>query len=228
MNEISAITIDLDDTLWDTLPVLKRAEKRLFGWINEHYPRVATMFPKEKAIALRAEVFAEHPHMLHDLTFLRRTVLSRMSAAAGYEDDFVDAAFEVFDDARNDLELFPEVRPALEALRERFVLIAVTNGNANLAKIGADDLFEDVIYAGTVGAAKPAAAIFEAAVEAGGAAVHETLHAGDHPEYDVHGARQMGMKVVWVNRMSREWPESLPPPENTIIHIGELPGLLDG
>ena len=36
----------------------------------------------------------------------------------------VEGAFEVFDDARNDLELFPEVRPALEALRDRFVLHA--------------------------------------------------------------------------------------------------------
>ena len=48
------------------------------------------------------------------------------------QNDIVDAAFDVFDDARNDLELFPEVRPALESLRKRFVLVAVTNGNANL------------------------------------------------------------------------------------------------
>ncbi len=227
MKEIRAITIDLDDTLWDTPPVLRRAEIRLRDWMKDHYPRIPEMFPREKLGELRSEVIAEYRHMMHDLTFLRRKVFSRMSAAAGYDENFVDAAFDVFDDARNDIELFPEVRPALEALRERFVLIAVTNGNANLAKIGADDLFEDVIYAGKVGAAKPAPRIFQAAVAAGGAAVHETLHAGDHPEYDVHGARQIGMRVVWVNRMAREWPDALPPPEYTIEHIGQLQALFD-
>ncbi len=74
MNEIRVITIDLDDTLWDTMPVLKRAEKRLFAWMQEHYPRVAELFPKEKVIELRAQVVDEHAHMLHDLTFLRRVV----------------------------------------------------------------------------------------------------------------------------------------------------------
>ena len=46
------------------------------------------------------------------------------------------ASFAVFDRYRNDLELFPDVRPALEALSQRFTLIAVTNGNANLDTIG--------------------------------------------------------------------------------------------
>lgn len=227
MKGIRAITVDLDDTLWDTLPVLRQAEKRLFEWMQTHYPRVAGMFPRQQAVELRKKVVAEFPDMVHDLTFLRRTVLGRMGVAAGYGDDYVDDAFEVFDDARNDLQLFPEVRPALEALRERFVLIAVTNGNANLEKIGADDLFEDVIYAAAVGAAKPAAEIFAAAVAAGGAAVHETLHAGDHPEHDVHGARAAGLRTVWVNRLERDWPDRLPDPDATVSHVGEIAALFD-
>ncbi len=227
MKEIRVITIDLDDTLWDTMPVLKRAEKRLFTWMQEHYPRIAELFPKHKAIELRAQVVREHADMMHDLTFLRRVVLSRMGIAAGYGDDYVDDAFDVFDDARNDIEPFPEVRPALERLRKRFSLIAVTNGNADLVKVGIDDLFADIVYARDVGAAKPDARIFAAAVAAGGARAAETLHAGDHPEYDVHGARQAGLQAVWVNRLQREWPEELSPPATTIDHIGELTALLD-
>ena len=227
MKEIRVITIDLDDTLWDTMPVLRRAERRLFAWMQAHYPRIAEMFPKEKAIELRTQVLSEHADKMHDLTFMRRTVLSRMGVAAGYGDDYVDEAFDVFDDARNDIDPFPEVRPALEQLRERFVLIAVTNGNADLVKIGIDDLFAEIVYARHVGAAKPAAKIFDAAVEAGGARKDETLHAGDHPEYDVHGAREAGLHAVWVNRLQREWPADLPPPPRKIAHIGELAGLLD-
>lgn len=227
MKNIRAISIDLDDTLWDTVPVLKRAEKRLFRWFQQCYPRVADMFPQERALELRAEVFAEHADMIHDLTFLRRAVLARMGAAAGYGEEFVDAAFAVFDDARNDLEPFPEVRPALERLRQTFVLVAVTNGNANLEKIGIDDLFDEVVYARHVGAAKPAREIFDAAVAAGGADMRTTLHAGDHPEHDVQGARRAGLQTVWVNRLERQWPDDLAPPERTVSHIGELLALFD-
>ncbi len=227
MHEIRAITIDLDDTLWDTMPVLKRAEQRLFAWMQDNHPRVAELFPKEKAIELRAQVVSEHADMLHDLTFVRRVVLSRMGVAAGYGEAWVDEAFDVFDDARNDIDPFPEVRPALEQLRERFVLIAVTNGNADLVKIGIDDLFADIVYARDVGAAKPDAKIFAAAVEAGGAKAAETLHAGDHPEYDVHGAREAGLHAVWVNRLQRQWPDDLSPPATTIDHVGELMALFD-
>lgn len=227
MRNIRTITIDLDDTLWDTLPVLKRAERRMYGWLAEHYPRIVEMFPPEKMWDIRKQVVADHPHMTHNLTFLRRTVLAHMGDAAGYGDDYVDGAFEVFDDARNDLELFPEVRPALEALRERFVLIAVTNGNARLDKIGADDLFRDIVYAEQVGAAKPDVRIFDAAVAVGGAGKQETLHVGDHPKYDVEGARQAGLKAVWVNRNGAEWPAELPAPERTISHVGELEAIFD-
>ena len=47
--------------------------------------------------------------------------------------------------------------------------IAVTNGNANLEKIGIDDLFDGHINAAMAGAAKPHRPIFDAAVKAGGA-----------------------------------------------------------
>ena len=228
MKHIRTITIDLDDTLWDTPPVLKRAERRMYAWLDEHYPRIVEMFPPEKMWDVRRAVVEEHPNMTHNLTFLRRTVLSRMGAAAGYGSDFVDGAFEVFDDARNDLEPFPEVRPALEALRDRFVLIALTNGNARLDKIGIDDLFHDIVYAEAVGAAKPDARVFDAAVEVGGAAKHETIHVGDHPKYDVDGARRAGLRAVWVNRNGGEWPEDLAPPDRTIRHVGELEAIFDG
>ena len=65
---------------------------------------------------------------------LRRVVLERIGTAAGYDTDFIDDAFDVFDEVRNDVDIFPGVIPALEMLSEHFVLIAVTNGNANLEK----------------------------------------------------------------------------------------------
>lgn len=226
MNDIRTITMDLDDTLWEIHPVIRRAEARLYEWMSEHYPRITEMFAPADLQILRSEVFTEFKDHLHDLTFIRRTVLARLGEAAGYGDSHVEAAFEVFDDARNDVELFPGARSALAALRERFVLVAVTNGNANLEKIGIRDLFDDVISAAAAGAAKPARPIFDAAVKAGGASPEQTLHVGDDPLRDVHGARDAGLRSVWVNRNGDEWPGKYHEPDIEVKHIGELDALL--
>lgn len=226
MNDIHTITLDLDDTLWAIHPVIKRAEERLYAWIGEHYPRITQLFEPEDIWELRSEVIADYRDRSHDLTFLRRTVLTRLGHAAGYGDAYVDDAFEVFDEARNDVTLFPEARPALVSLRERFVLIAVTNGNANLDRIGIRDLFDGVVSAAMAGAAKPARPIFDKAVEAGGASAAQTLHVGDHPLYDVHGARDAGLKAIWVNRNGDEWPHEYLEPDAEVQHLGEIDGLL--
>ena len=227
MNEIRAITIDLDDTLWEIHPVIRRAEARLREWLTEHYPRTTEQFDVESVWELRHAVVSEYPERSHDLTFLRRTVIGRMGEAAGYGTGLVDAAMEVFNEVRNSVELFPEARPALRALRREYVLIAVTNGNADLERIGIHDLFHDFVSASIAGAPKPARQIFDVAVEAGGATAEQTLHVGDHPEYDVNGARTAGLKTVWVNRAGSAWPEEFPRPDGIVEHVGELTALLE-
>jgi putative hydrolase of the HAD superfamily len=226
VNNIRTITLDLDDTLWAIHPVIKRAEQRLYDWMSHDYPRITELFDPEDLMEVRTAVFAEHRDRMHDLYFLRRTVLERIGQAAGYDDSFVDDAFDVFLEARNDVELFPEARPALEFLAERFVVIAVTNGNADLGKIGIDDMFDGIVSAAMAGAAKPDRPIFDMAVKAGGASAAQTLHVGDHPLCDVHGARGAGLRAVWVNREGVDWPDEYHAPDGEVQHIGELRELL--
>ncbi len=228
MNGIRTITLDLDDTLWEIHPVIRRAERVLREWMAEHYPRVVELFAREEVMELRAQVVKEFEDRAHDLTFIRRTVLARMSDAAGCDAVFVDEAFEVFDRERNTLELFPEVLPALQSLSRRYTLVAVTNGNARLDRIGIDDLFDEFVSARTAGAAKPARAIFDAAVDAGGADAHQTLHVGDHPEYDVDGARAAGLRTAWMNRNGHDWPDEFELPNVVISDLMQLDRLLGG
>ncbi len=228
MNGIRTITLDLDDTLWDVLPVIQRAEKRLYDWLGENYPAITELFAMEEMRILRKQILEKHHDKVHDLTFLRRTVLTEAATAAGYRVFAVDEAFAVFDEVRNDIDLFPESRPALEALSERFRLIAVTNGNANLEMIGIDDLFDGHVNAAMAGVGKPARPIFDAAVEVGGASRAETVHVGDHPLYDVQGAREAGLRTVWVNRNGDEWPAEYAAPDAEVNNVGELVGLFAG
>lgn len=228
MRDIRTITLDLDDTLWAIHPVIMRAEQALYEWLRRHYPRITAMFSSDALTRMRDEMVNEHWDKSHDFTFLRRAVLGRIGEAAGYGKDYIDEAMNVFHAVRNDVDVFPEVRPALEALGEHYCIIAVTNGNASLERIGLRDLFDDVVSAAGAGAAKPARKIFDVAVEAGGAAPHETLHVGDQPEIDVVGANEAGLRSVWVNRHGEDWPDHLQRPDGIVRDVSELLGMLRG
>lgn len=226
MYRIRTITLDLDDTLWAIGPVIRRAEAVLREWLVDNVPEVAESHPPEKVAQIRDEVVADHPDMLHDLTFIRREVLGRMGHAAGVGDGYVDDAFHAFDIARNTVQLFPEVEEALESLSSRYTLVAVTNGNARLEQIGIDHWFSDCISARVVGRAKPHPAVFEAALRAGGQPPEATLHVGDHPEHDVHGAKLAGMRTAWVNRGQQKFPEVFSPPDATVSDLAQLDRIL--
>ena len=226
MQGIRTITLDLDDTLWPIHPVIMRAEQALYAWLGAHYPRITARFSERDLLQQRVDVVDEFPDKRHDFTFMRRKVLARVAEAVGYSADYVDEAMDIFLAHRNDVEMFPEVRPALERLGQQYTVVAVTNGNASLERIGIRDLFDGVVSASSAGAAKPDQRIFDVAVEVGGAEAHETLHVGDHPECDVDGANNAGLRTAWVNRDGTEWPDHLQRPNVIVRDIGELLKLL--
>ena len=219
--------MDLDDTLWEIGPVIMRAERKLWSWLEEHFPKITETFSHEQAYALREEVMQKYGNQSHDFRFLRKTVLEQMAVTVGYSTNLVEGAFEVFDRARNDVEMFPDVLPALEALNEHFSLVAVTNGNADLEHIGIRHLFHDVVTAVDVGAAKPAIPIFIEAVKRAGVGVREALHVGDHPEIDIAGAREAGLRTAWIDRNGGGWPTHLDPPDAIVETIAELLTVLE-
>ena len=226
MHRIRAITLDLDDTLWEIGPVIRRAEADLWKWLETNYPKIPDQFTPDASIALRNDVIDRHHDKAHDFRHIRKVVLTEMAVTVGYQPDFIEDAFAVFDAARNRVELFPDVIPVLAELSAHFRIIAVTNGNANLETIGIRQYFYDVVTAVGVGLAKPAPAIFHHAVQKAGVETEQVIHVGDHPELDVVGAIDAGLRTAWMNPGGAEWPDHLPTPDATIASVTELRDLL--
>lgn len=222
LESLRVICFDLDDTLWDVAPVLARAEERLHGWFREHYPRIHERWSAADLFAERRRLALEQPERAHDFTFLRLAVMQRCAVEAGYEARVAELAYEVWFGARNEVTAFEDVRPALARLRGRFSLATLSNGNADLARIGLADLFRVSLNARSVGAAKPHPQAFASVAEALGCAPEEILYVGDDPRVDVHGAREAGLRTAWMNRTSREWPAELPPADLEVRHCGEI------
>ena len=227
MHRIRAITLDLDDTLWEIDPVIRRAEAKLWQWLCDNYPRVPETFAADDLLALRATIVERYWEKSHDFYYLRKKVLEIVARESGYSPELAEPAFEVFDRARNEVAFYPDVLPGLEWLARDFSLVAVTNGNANLDVIGIRHLFNGVVTAAGAGAAKPARPIFEQAIAACNAKPEEILHVGDHPETDIVGAQQVGMRTAWMNRKGEEWPSELHAPDAVVATIAGLHELLE-
>ena len=97
-----------------------RAEDLLWQHLTEHYPRIPGKFSAADLRQIRSTVVAEFPNHGHDFRFLRKKVLETLAREAGYSIDIVEPAFAVFDHARNDVDLFPDVLPHLRTLAENF------------------------------------------------------------------------------------------------------------
>ena len=221
--QIAAITLDLDDTLWPIEPVMRRAEQRLDDWLKTHCPRAAAAYPVAAMRALRDRVAGENPQLAHDFGAQRRLSLHTALSEHGYGDTHVESAYAHFYAARNEVECYADALPALTRLAARFPLVSLTNGNADIERIGIAHLFRFSLSARECGVAKPAPAIFHAACARLGLPAHAVLHVGDDPELDIAGARGAGLRSAWINRGGAAWAS----PQRPDLMASDLTELAD-
>ena len=224
---IAAVSFDLDDTLWNIGPVILRAEHAMYDYLRERYPRVTDSYTLEDMRDQRARLALERPDMRHDFTWLRHESLRMHASTAGYPSSMAEEVFEVFFAARNDVELYSDVEPTLDRLAGRGLrMFVVTNGNADLARIGIAHYFEHIVHARHAGALKPAEEIFRHLLDRAGLDARAVVHVGDDPLSDITGARRVGMQTAWINRHRAQWPDDHAMPDIVIEGLAELDSAL--
>ena len=219
---LQAICFDLDNTFWDVVPVIRRAEQELHAWLATHCTDAIAGDDVEALRRDREAVARAHPDLQHDVSFLRQEALRRRLVAAGHAAEIATHAFDVFLAARNRVDLFADVAPALGRLGARYRLMTLTNGNADLVRIGIAHHFEYSLTAADAGCAKPDARIFTRLLQRTGLQPDEVLYVGDEPQVDVVGAQSAGLPAAWVNRRQQVWPGELPAPQWTVADLGQL------
>lgn len=222
LNDVRAVAFDLDNTLWDVEPVLARAEQRLIEWLQVHCPRIPQRLSLADMRAARARLAQAEPHRAHDVTWLRLTALEQHARDCGYSEDFGARAFEVFLAARCEVDVLPDVRPGLERLAARYVLGSLSNGNADLRRIGLDAAFAVSLNACQIGTAKPDPRCFERLARELAVEPRHILYVGDDPWLDVAAARAARWRSGWMNRRAAPWPPELVPPDLTVVDCLEL------
>ncbi|MGB5440637.1 MAG: HAD-IA family hydrolase [Gammaproteobacteria bacterium] len=226
MENIRALTFDLDDTLWDNRPVLMAAERSLYDWLGLHYPRITSRYSPEDMLKLRQHLLQRQPELHNDVTTLRKASLRIAAETAGYDQGLVEPAFAVFLEARHRVTLYSDVAPALQRLRHAgYCLGSLTNGNADVQRLGLEQLFDFSLTAASTGKAKPHPRMFEEACRRAQVNTAELAHVGDEADTDLAGARNAGVTAIWMNRHGQSAdPGAAQHPE--IHNMAELLSLL--
>jgi len=220
---IRVIAFDLDDTLWDVGPVITRAESILANWLEKEVPGYS--HEPSKLMPISEKLLSEDPTLSHRLTVFRQRLIERSllsllderSAASHAE-----AAMEVFLAARNEVNFFDGARDTLRNIAQSFQLGAITNGNADIYRVGLNDCFSFAFSAEQVGAPKPAPDLFHAALAHTGCEPSQMVYVGDDPIKDVDAANEVGLHTIWLRSKARAIKGESNPDE-TIDDIRALP-----
>ncbi len=208
--------------------------------IREEYRRAGVMI--EKTLFREAYVYAERalakaPIINADDTF--RTLLhKKMALQAEYLNEKSypidnEKAGEIADGCyRMVLDTLATSRTIVEELSDRYPTVLVTNFYGNmpvvLKEFGLDSCFGHIIESAVVGLRKPDPALFAKGVEALGLEPFEVVVIGDSYRKDIHPARTLGCKAVWLKKICWEEEPILPGAEPTAIisSLEELPAII--
>lgn len=199
---IKAISFDLDDTLYDNRPVIQNVEAQMAKWLHFNHPITASI-SLDKWDLFKKDVLQKEPELRNDVTLWRQKQIEFGLIQLGYsQQNALKASIEGIQHAlylRNLVDVPKDTHSLLSLLADKFPLVAITNGNVDIEKIGLSHYFQFALKAGTHGRAKPHGDMFELAAEMLTLPTKNILHVGDHLTSDVQGAVNAGFQACWLN-----------------------------
>ena len=164
--KIRMITFDLDDTLWDNVPTITKAEIETRKWIENKVGKI-DWGDLNDFLNLREELIKEDESIKWDISKLRKEIFRKKIAhitPEKYRNKIVEDAFTVFISKRHEVKLFDGVETALRQLSKNFVLGVLTNGNADIFRFGIGKYFSFSVSSLEAKNSKPNRAHFDKAL----------------------------------------------------------------
>ena len=163
----------------------------------------------------------------------RREVFAK--ALSAQLDTFPVAASEVlaaeFSTTRRARQrLLPGARELIAQLSSQFHLALLTNGAPDLqrekiAATGLESFFKAIAVSGEYGIGKPKPEVFHHLLGELGVAPDEAIMVGNSLERDISGARNAGIRSIWIRVPGAEEQDDVVP-DHTIKALNEIPSIL--
>ncbi|MFF0297757.1 HAD family hydrolase [Kitasatospora sp. NPDC004614] len=126
-------------------------------------------------------------------------------------------------------DLYPDVRPALQQLRDAGVWVGIAgNQNAQVTDLlrGLGLPADAIATSGEWGVAKPSSAFFDRVAGWAPAPRHEIVYVGDHPANDVTAARAASLRAAHLRRGPIGLTTPAPDADWTVDSLTELADLI--
>lgn len=203
---IKAISFDGDGTLWDFEKVMQQSLKCVLIELEQIDSKTARMLDIDRMIKIRNRVANYLKGKITNLEKIRLIAFQETLKDIGKPNN--DLAFHLNQIYRKhrfeDIELYYDVLPTLKKLNKKYTIGLVSNGNSYPKYCGLEGIFSFVIFSQDYKVEKPDQKIFQIAVEKAGCLKQEIVHVGDSLESDIIGAKNAGIKSVWINRNKLE------------------------
>ncbi|OCG23206.1 hypothetical protein A9G11_06310 [Gilliamella sp. wkB108] len=231
INQIKAITFDLDDTLYDNSLIVEKAEDELIKTLQQ-YDQLHNI-TKADYFAVKNSVFDNNPEIYHDVILWRIETITSILTKAKFPSskiaDIIDECLATFNIWRHKMDVPQATYTLLAKLATKYPLAVITNGNVEVNRIGLGDYFQFSLRGGPDGRSKPFPEIFELAVNKLNVPAHQILHVGDNLSTDVNGAINSGLLSCWINVFNEDifhLSEARCLPHIEISQLPELDNLL--
>jgi putative hydrolase of the HAD superfamily len=202
--DVTTVSFDADGTLWDFEKMMRASLGVTLEELRSHRHQASDL-TVEAMIEIRDRVAAGWRGRIHDLERIRLMAFEKTVELAGGPDAALAGRLNTLyvKHRAEHIVLFDDVLPALEALRRKFTLGVISNGNTLPERIGLSAFFRFVVFASDHGAEKPDPGLFRVALEKAGCGPRALAHVGDSLVDDVAGAEKAGVFSVWLNRDGR-------------------------
>ncbi|XQW85050.1 HAD-IA family hydrolase [Thalassotalea piscium] len=204
LQPISAISFDLDDTLYSNYPVMMATEEHMVKFFSKQLPAQLNQYNHDYWWPFRLQVIANNPLLKHDVSALRLQTYCLGVKALGKSDEFAiklaQAAMDEFNFHRSNFKVPEKTHEFLNLLSMNYPLVAISNGNVNTKKIGIEQYFTSIYHADLNQQQKPSADMFTLACRDLAISPQQLLHVGDCGHSDIYGAIMAGCQSAWVTQ----------------------------
>ena len=172
--------------------------------------------------------FAEKSFIELDSHKIYLAILYQLGAAKFDDEDLISGAVKSFHaPIVDDYCLYEDAKQVLEWLRKKKLKIGLVSNNHStdfhsrlLQKHGIENYFASTIVSSTIGIRKPHKRIFLHCLTQLRTKPENTIFVGDEPIHDVEGAKNAGMRCIWIKR--KDWPEVQVQPDWTVRSLSEV------
>lgn len=198
--------------------------------LNVSYDRVVEISDGIYNAYLR---FAGKSFIELDSTQIYPVILYKLGAAEYDDEDLVSGAIEGFySPIVDNYCLFEDAKSVLEALKKKNLKIGLVSNNHStdyhvrlLKKHDLESYFDSIVVSSMIGIRKPHERIFQHCLTQLNVKPENAVFIGDHPILDIQGAKNAGMRCIWIKR--KDWKEAPVKPDWTVGSLSEVEEIIN-